>query len=370
MQQIGKQQLYILIIVFLIGSTPLFELGIKAKPDSWLAMTMAAVIGLLLTVVYVTVQKRAPEAGLGELILMHFGKWLGGAVGLVYALWFAYESMRNVRDVGELTNMALLTVTPKWMIMLLILFVAAYTVSKGLEVFVRVTQLLFPIAGISYLFIILLLFIAKLPDIHQLLPLMENGIGPIAKAAFPDLVSFPFGQMVIFLVYWKYLKEKQVLRKVTFWAQVGVSAFLIFMNMLVMSVLGLSLSEVTALPLLQAVQLIRLANFLERLDVIVTLLLYIGLYVKMTALYLAAVLTLKEVTGAAYRHLVWPVGMVIYAASFLEPNNTYHIWLGFDVTLKIVPLFQIVLPLLLLIVGVRKRYKKAAQQHSDAGQTG
>ncbi|MDQ0059597.1 GerAB/ArcD/ProY family transporter [Paenibacillus harenae] len=360
MQRIGKSQLSIMIIVFLIGSTPLFELGLKARQDAWIAMAMAAVVGLLLTVIYVKLQKRAPEAGLAELCRMHFGKWLGGTVALVYTVWFSYESMRNVRDVGELTRMALLTVTPKWIIMLLILFVAAYTVSKGLEVFARIVQLLFPIVLISYLFIILLLFIAKLPEIDRLLPIMENGMGPITKAAFPDLVSFPFGQTVVFLVYWKHLKEKRELGKTTFKSQAGVSAFLIFMNMLVMSVLGPALSEVTSLPLLQAVQLIRLANFLERLDVIVTLLLFIGLYVKMTALYLAAVLTLKEVTGAAYRHFVWPVGLVVYAASFLEPNNTYHLWLGLDVTLKIVPLFQIVFPLLMLVAGVRKRYKRAA----------
>ena len=36
MQQIGKSQLALLIILFLVGSTPLFELGIKAKQDAWL----------------------------------------------------------------------------------------------------------------------------------------------------------------------------------------------------------------------------------------------------------------------------------------------------------------------------------------------
>jgi spore germination protein KB len=121
--------------------------------------------------------------------------------------------------------------------------------------------------------------------------------------------------------------------------------------------LGPELSAITALPLLEVVQLIRLANFLERLDVIVTLLLFIGIYVKMTALYMASVFTLNSVTGIAYRYLVMPIGVVIYAASFLEPNNTYHIWIGLGITLKIVPLFQVVLPFLMLVVGVRKWYK-------------
>lgn len=199
MQQIGKSQLSVFIIVFLIGSTPLFELGIKAKQDAWIAMILAAIAGLLLAVMYVHIQKRSPESELAELYIMHFGRYLGGFVGLLYALWFAYESMRNVRDVGELTVMALLTSTPRWIIMLLIISVAAYTVSKGLEVFVRVVQLLFPIAAISYGFLLVLLFITRLPQITNLLPILENGLLPVMKVAFPDLLSFPFGQMVVFV---------------------------------------------------------------------------------------------------------------------------------------------------------------------------
>ncbi|MGO4543799.1 endospore germination permease [Paenibacillus sp. 2TAB23] len=359
MQQIGKNQLSILIIIFLIGSTPLFELGIKAKQDAWLAMAAAAFAGLLLTFMYVRIQKRAPEAELAELYTMHFGRWIGGFIGGLHALWFAYESMRNVRDVGELTMMALLTFTPKWIVMLLIISAAAYTVSKGLEVFVRVVQLLFPIVALSYTFLILLLFIARLPKLMQLLPILENGIGPVMKSAFPDLLSFPFGQMVIFFVFWKHVSEKKVIGRVSYWAYIGVSIFLILMNVLVLCVLGPELAALTALPLLEVVQMIRLANILERLDVIVTLLLFIGLYVKMTALYMAAVFTLKAVTGIAYRFCVLPVGLVIYASSFLETNNTYHLWIGLDITLKIVPLFQIVLPLLMLVVGLRKKYKTA-----------
>ncbi|OBZ16816.1 endospore germination permease [Bacillus sp. FJAT-26390] len=360
MQQIGKNQLSILIIVFLIGSTPLFELGIKAKQDAWMAMTLAALAGLLLTVIYVRIQKRSPESELAELYIMHFGKWIGGFVGLMHALWFAYESMRNVRDVGELTMMALLSFTPKWIVMLLILSAAAYTVSKGLEVFVRVVQLLFPIAALSYMGIILFLFIAKLPKISHLFPLLENGIGPVVKAAFPDLLSFPFGQTIIFFVFWKHVSEKKIIGRVSYLSFIGVSMFLIFMNALTICVLGPEIAALTALPLLEVVQLIRLANFLERLDVIVTLLLFIGLYVKMTALYMASVFTFNVITGIAYRYCVMPIGIIIYAASFLERNNTMHIWIGLDITLKVAPIFQVLLPLLMLIVGIRKKYKAAA----------
>ncbi|RJE86682.1 spore gernimation protein [Paenibacillus sp. 1011MAR3C5] len=359
-QQFGKYQLAILIIVFLIGSTPLFELGITAKQDAWIAMLVAAAAGLLLTVIYLSIHKRAPNAGLGDLYKYHFGRYIGGFVAIVHAFWLAYESMRNVRDVGELTTMALLNFTPKWIIMLLILAVAVYTASKGIEVLVRIIQLLFPVVLFSYFVVILLVFFSGLVKFNQLLPIMENGPMPILKAAFPNLLSFPFAQMVVFLVLFGHVSEKKSISKVTYWSQIGVSIFLVFMNALILCVLGPELAELTALPLLHVVQLVRLANFLERLDVVVTLLLFIGLFVKIATLYIASILMASEATGWSYRALVFPIGILIYAASFLEPNNTYHIWVGLDITLKIAPFFQVALPLAMLVMGIRKKYRGAA----------
>ncbi|MFD0587893.1 GerAB/ArcD/ProY family transporter [Paenibacillus sp. GCM10027627] len=360
MQQFGKSQLAILIIVFLIGSTPLFELGITAKQDAWIAMTVAAIAGLCLTMIYVVLQKRAPSAGIADLYKFHFGRYIGGAFAVIHACWFAYEAMRNVRDVGELTSMALLNMTPQWVTMLFIMAIAVYTVNKGVEVLVRIVQLLFPVVLLSYFSIILLLFFTGLVNVHHLLPVLENGPMPVLKAVFPDLLSFPFGQMVVLLVFWSMVKEKEAIGRITFWSQVCVSIFLVFMNALILCVLGPELASITALPLLHVVQLIRLANFLERLDIIVTLLLFIGLYVKISTLYFASLYTASTVTGISQRYLIMPIGIIIYGASFLEPNNTYHIWIGLDITLKIVPLFQIVLPLLMLTVGIRKRYKAEA----------
>ncbi|WP_162848567.1 GerAB/ArcD/ProY family transporter [Paenibacillus nanensis] len=359
MQQIDKKQLSLLIIVFLIGSTPLFELGIEAKQDAWLAMLIAAGAGMLLTVMYVKLQQRAPNAGLADLLKYHFGRILGGSLATIYAIWFAYESMRNVRDVGELTTMALLGLTPKWIIMFLILLLSAYTISKGIEVFARVVQLLFPLVVLSYSSIILLIFFSGLVKFNQLLPILERGPMPVLKAV-PDLVAFPFAQMVIMLVFMHLVKEKKSLERVTYRSQLSVSLFLVLMNALVLCVLGPQLAGVTSLPLLEVVQLVRLANFLERLDIIVTLLLFIGLYVKITTLYFASVFTMIAVTGLSSRNLLFPIGIFIYATSFLEPNNTYHLWIGLEITLKIVPVFQIAFPLLMLVVGIRKRYKPEA----------
>ncbi len=118
MQKLGKYQLIVMIIMFELRSTPLFELGIKAKQNSWLAMTIAALIGLTLIWVYLRIQKHTPSLSLPGLLCLHLGRLLGTFVGVMYAAYFAYESMRNVRDFSELTVMTILQQTPQWVIII------------------------------------------------------------------------------------------------------------------------------------------------------------------------------------------------------------------------------------------------------------
>lgn len=61
MERISNYQLAVTIILFEIGSTPLFALGSGAKQDSWLAMLLAAAAGLLLLFMFLYIQRIAPE---------------------------------------------------------------------------------------------------------------------------------------------------------------------------------------------------------------------------------------------------------------------------------------------------------------------
>ena len=90
------------------------------------------------------------------------------------------------------------------------------------------------------------------------------------------------------------------------------------MNAMTMSVLGPELTAVSTLPLLEVVQLIRLANFIERLDVLVTLLLYIGLYVKMTLFYIASVLMISSLFKLKNGRVGLVIIILIIVMSFSE----------------------------------------------------
>ncbi|MWC26687.1 GerAB/ArcD/ProY family transporter [Paenibacillus sp. MMS18-CY102] len=363
MERIGSNQLYVGVIMFILGSAPLFELGLKAQQNAWLAMFVGALAGLVLTVMYLHLHHRAPEAGFTELYRLHFGLWLGSGIAFIHGMEQAYEAMRLVRDYGELTALTLLENTPIWLTNLVVCILAGYTVAKGVEVLFRVIELLFPIAFISYCVLAVMLYMNKLPDWHRLFPLVP--LSTIVKAAIPDIMVFPYGQIVSFLAIWHCVKDKHKVTKISIVAYLSVMLMLVYGNLMIMAVLGPQLSAAATIPLLEVVQLIRLGGFLERLDIVATLLLFLGLYVKLSILFLAAVLLLQPLLHCSRAVCAWIVGTIMYFASFWERNQTVHTAIGLDFTLKMVLIFQLGIPVIMLVIGLRRKAKQKLKQQKE-----
>lgn len=134
-EQVTSLQIAFMIMLFEIGSTPLFLLGGKAKQDSWLAMCTGSAAGFILLLLLMWIQHRSQDTDLIGMLKFHFGKVPGSFIGGIYSLYFAYQSMRNVRDLGELTSMTLLPRTPMSITMIIFVLLALYAIWKGLRLF-------------------------------------------------------------------------------------------------------------------------------------------------------------------------------------------------------------------------------------------
>ena len=113
--------------------------------------------------------------------------------------------------------------------------------------------------------------------------------------------------------------------------------------------------------------LIRITQFLERMDPLVAILLFIGVWVKQTAYYFGAAMALASIFKTSYKRMTLPAGVVIFIGSFMFGSFMEQISFGFEYNVKYhFPIFQIVLPsLLLLVMLIRKKGKKGS---SIAGQ--
>ena len=359
--QISTYQLALMIMLFMIGNTPLVGGGVGAKQDAWIVYVIGALFGGLFVWMLLILQRRSPEADLPELFRQLFGKWLGWVLVLPQGIIFAYESSRNIRDFSDMTVMTILTQTPEWSIKLIIVALSLYAIWGGVQYFFRLAELLFPIVLLSYGFLIILIMQTGLPDFHRLQPVLGNGWGPVLREAFPSMIAFPFGQMFTMLLFWKYVTPKAGLRSTTLGAYGGISLFIVFMNMLTLAVLGPGLLDYSTIPFLEVAQLIRLADFLERLDVIVTLMLVTGLFIKLTLLMLAAILTFSALFKVSYRICAVVLAPIIYGVCFLEPNSSVHEWIGEHIVIPYVIPGQMLLLVIAFLVGfVRKGGRQSA----------
>ncbi|AIQ62771.1 hypothetical protein PSTEL_06320 [Paenibacillus stellifer] len=346
-----------MIIMFEIGSVPLFHLGAKAKQNSWLAVAVGAAAGLVLLLLFLYLQKRLPESKLTGILRYGFGRIAGCVIGTLYSCYFAYESMRNVRDIGEMTAMTLLRTTPLFITMLIFILIACYATWKGAEIIFRLPEILLPNLMFCYLLLIFLFFALQRADIRWLTPVAEDGLLPIMRAALPDLISFPFGQMIVFLMVWPLWNGNGVPVRNTLWAYAGVSLFLVFMNALNVTVLGPSLAANSILPVLESVRTLAELKFIERLDILVAIMIFVGLMIKILLFFYCAVEIMANLTRVSVKWWIFIWGALIYASSFLERNFTQHIAIGLGPSLKVDILFQIVIPVVLAVsIALRQHF--------------
>ncbi|MNE77542.1 hypothetical protein D3C80_1738630 [compost metagenome] len=93
------------------------------------------------------------------------------------------------------------------------------------------------------------------------------------------------------------------------------------------------------------------------------LLLFSGVFFKLTAYYFGAMLGLQAMIKLPVKYIILLIGLIIYIGSLQFKSYMEQVHIGFQLNLKYhFPLFQIVLPaLLLVVVAIRKKIKERAQ---------
>lgn len=352
MERISQKQLAAMIILFEIGTTPLFLLAGDAKQDAWLSVLIALICGsVILYMITLSIQKLEPDKNLIEICLAYLGKPIGLAVSWIYVLFFLYGSVRNVRETGDLLNEYLLPESPLYFVSGIILLISVYAVFSGIEVCFRLAETLLPLIMAIYFLIMTMFILVGMVNVQELAPVLGNGIKPVISAALPEVISFPFGEMVVFLMFWKHTDNKPRAFSVTMKAYWAAGFFLVLTNALVICMLGPKLAGAGGIPLLLAAGMVRLARIVERIDPLVAILLFLGVQFKQTLFYLAGVMALAAIFKTSYKKMILPAGIAIYVPAMMFRSLMQHINVGFKWNVKYdYPVYEVVIPLILLVV--------------------
>jgi spore germination protein KB len=360
-EKINASQLFILVVLFEMGSAILVGLGADAKQDAWIAILLGLAGGIVLFFVYYQLFLYYPDLPLTSYLQKITGKWIGRLLALLYIIYFIYCATRVLRDFGELLTTTSYTATPLIVINSLMILTIIYGIYKGFEVIARVGELFFLLIYLMAIIGFGLIAVSGLIHLENLQPILENGVGPVIKTFLGQTITFPFGEMVVFTMFLPYVNDQKKVKIACIGGMVLAGINIAITAVINVATLGAELFGRANFPLFTTIGKIQLADFIERLDVLFILYLMIGGFFKVTIFFYAAVAGTTDLFNFKDQHkLSFPIGFIILIASitiastFAEHNKE---------GLEVVPIyvhwpFQIIIPTFLLIIAFFRNRKK------------
>lgn len=358
-ENISLWQLFILIILFNLGSSIVVNIGAGAGNNSWIAILIACFAGLLLISIYFLILFRFPKLNLFEILEICFGKWLGKLLGIFYSTYFFLIASFVLRDFGELMISTIFEETPIEFITLTMILVILYILILGIEVLGRVAEIFIPYAVTFLIFVGIGISLSGELELKNLSPLLGEGLKPILQEVFRNLIHFPFGEFIAFMVIIPYVTRFNHTVKTGVSAYVLSGFILAYSAILQIATLG-PIKNRTNFPLLAAAREISLLNFIERVDLLIVFIMMLGIVVKVAIFFYGGLKGLETIFQIPHRSFGFPIAMIVSLTSItIGKNFASYIYIGIEVIpLYLQTTFQIGIPLLLLTIAFFKKKKR------------
>jgi spore germination protein KB len=362
--KITSKQLFSLIILFEIGSAIIFPMGIDAKQDAWIADLVALLIGFVLMWIYTELQKKFPDKNLAQITMALMGKVIGIPIALTYSIYFFYISLLNIIESEMTIRTTFLQDTPRVVIIGIFIATLLYLLWLGIDILSKIAELFLPYLLFVIIAIFVLVFFSGRINIQELTPVLGNDVLTILKAAFP-VASFPFGEAVVFLMFFSLVDNKVGIRKISFIA-LGISGLIItFASALMVSVLGVHYTSIAEIPLLKVIKLINIGDILTNLDSLGIVFIFITTFFKSAIFFYAGVSCICSIFNKnIIKWLLILCGIIMLPLSiFLIPNYATYLVVGPMTAPKYISpvILYFLTPLLLLI----SYFKKVPQKHEN-----
>jgi spore germination protein (amino acid permease) len=344
--------------IFEVGSTSLFSLGIDAKQDAWIVILVALIIGLAFIWIYTELQTNYPDKNYIEIIFLILGNKLGIPLALLYAVYWFWPAARNLREFGELIIITTLPNTPLYIVLSIFICVSLYSIYKGIEVLARTSEIIMPIIICFMFALYILIALSKQLDLSKLKPIAADGLMPILKSAYPNVSLFPFGEIFIFSMFWKYSNDIKIVRKATMLAASISGIMLTFSLIMDVCTLGVKYTSISTIPLVEVIRLVNISNAITNIDALGVMVIFFGGFYKMTLFLYGSILVVSTVFRMVnYNFIVISLTiLLLYVSIIFEPSYVFHKWMTpFDTNYFYITFLQIIPTLLLIINWLKKK---------------
>lgn len=352
---ISDKQGISIVILFIIGSSSIFLMGLEAKQDAWVAFILAILMVLPMLIIYSRLHYLFPDKDLFDILEICFGKFIGKIMQLLYT-WFVFFFASDVLvNYGQFIKVVNLQNTPQIIPIISICILCVWGIKEGIEVLGRWSECFVFIPIISFLIMIILL----IPDmnIDNMSPVLANGFKPVLKGAF-SAFTFPFVQMVVFTMGFLDFKTRKSPYKIYILGLLIGGIFLCILSTTNILVIGVDTAKTVYYPTHATASKAELGSLFEGAEIILFLTFILGGFIKISMLLLCICKGITKLFGyKEYRFIIIPISLLVINLSYFQYDSIPYYY---EFNTEIWPYynfpFQVIFPIVIWITAeIKKR---------------
>jgi spore germination protein KB len=363
MERITNYQLFTMTFFYQLGTTIIFGFGAGSGRDAWITTMCSSLLGTVVVMMYIALMRMNPGLTLIEWFPAKLGRWVGTPISWLYPLLFLFDAGRIVGDIRFLVPTTLLPNTPSLVFNGLFMLVMTYALFLGIESLGRVGENLFSIILVLLSIEIILLLSSKVMQLHYLLPILEEGWGPVWKGIYPEGITQTYGETITFAMIWTQTKNPERIMKITILSSLLSGVILSFSLILAITIFDEDLFKRNIYPLYSMLGTANVGGFINNISPFGVIYFTTTAFFKMYIKIFAAIKAIQQLARLQnHRVLILPaVIIVLYIGMTVSKNISEHI---FYLHQKIlvpyiwVPLFLILPGILLVVTWIQLKAKK------------
>lgn len=323
-QRISGSQLRWLAVSFIVGGPLIIDPASYAKHLSWLVVLIALTLSLFFVWIFTSLAKKFPNETPITYNNKLFGPFLGTifSIGIIIVAFVAGTLL--IKDYLIFGNVSL-PETPDLAFIPFMILIASYALFLGVEVMGRSATLFTPLS------IIMILFITALSiqyfDLYQVLPVWfidsTEAIQFVNTLIF--VMSFPFLELVIFLMFFPLVKDPKKATKGLFEGLIIGGLIILITSFRNVAVFGDGVAN-ELFPAISVARNIHIGTILTRFEIFVTMTLNLNGFIGSIVTYYAAILGIAQLLKLkTYKVVILPFALVAIITVSLIPSNISYI---------------------------------------------
>lgn len=358
--RISARQFMLLVFMYSLGTSIIVNPSLTAyyaSMDAWITCIISSIIGVGIVFLLIRVSSMDEKKNLFELMEFALGKFIGKVVILLFLFFMLFLTATNLRQIGDFMTTQIMVDTPIQFIMLLFALTSLYGIKLGLEVIGRSCEIFFPYAIVSL--ILLLVLVSPEADFTKIKPILEDRASAAFATVIPTL-GIPYFELIVFLAIIPYVNAFKKAKKGFYIGTIVASFMILLITLMCLAVLGAEFTGRQVYPTYILGKKISIANFLERIEILVAIAWFFTIFFKITVNFYVLSLgfshffKLKNVStlSTPLSFILIILGLISYPNIIYYQEMIAYYWVFFAATMGLC------LPLVILIVGKIRQKKK------------